>query len=39
MAMQTSRLKELELENTQFKRMTESELKLQIIKDALAKNF
>ncbi len=34
------RLKELESENTQFKRMyIESELKLQIAKDALAKKF
>ncbi len=34
------RLKELESENTQFKRMyIESELKLQIAKDALAKSF
>ncbi len=34
------RLKELEIENAQFKRMyAESELKLQIAKDALAKKF
>ncbi len=34
------RLKELEAENAQFKRMyAESELKLQIAKDALAKKF
>lgn len=34
------RLKELELENAQFKRMyAESELKLSIAKDALAKKF
>nr|WP_225879352.1 transposase [Isorropodon fossajaponicum symbiont] len=34
------RLKELESENAQFKRMyAESELKLQITKDALAKKF
>ena len=34
------RLKELESENAQFKRMyAESELKLQLAKDALAKKF
>jgi hypothetical protein len=33
-------LKELEVENAQFKRMyVQSELKLQIAKDALAKNL